>query len=431
MQGETPVRITRFHLFALLVGGLTLLSSSTGFTQPGRGKGDRGGPGGPGGGPGGDRQRGPGGGNFDPNMIFNMISGGRDTITVAEWIAFSAQRRGPQAAEEINAYVQRAGITNGVITREQFSAYLQERMSGGMGRGPGGGGPPQNASPAEQAAWLEERAKSRFSALDLNRDGVLTPSELERKGDRYDDMRDALHAEMDRWDVNKNGQIEFDEFKDFYKSYSEARRGPGGGGYGEDQPAEEEKKKVTVWHVGNLPPDLPPWFSQYDTDKDGQVGLYEWKAAGRPVSEFVAMDMNGDGFLTVEEVMRVEAVAKKKAGKNGDTLAKGPGGQGNYLTSGPGGPGGPGRGPGGPGGPGRGPGGPGGPGRGPGGPGGPGRGPGGPGGPGRGPGGPGGSSYQQGSPQGGSNQQQPGSIPGQGGDQRGQRGPGRGPRGQE
>src|SRR5262245_36878077 len=112
MQGERPVRITRFHLFAMLVGGLTLLSSSTGFTQPGRGKGDRGGQGGPGG-PGGPGrgQGGPGGGgNFDPNMIFNMISGGRDTITVAEWISFSAQRRGPQAAEEINAYVQRAGI---------------------------------------------------------------------------------------------------------------------------------------------------------------------------------------------------------------------------------------------------------------------------------------------------------------------------------
>src|SRR5260370_39059657 len=114
MQGEMPVRITRFHLFALLVGGLMLLSSSTGFTQPGRGKADRGpgspgGPGGPGGG------RGPGGGlNFDPNTFFDKMSGNRDTLTVADWISYSAQKRGPQAAADINSFVQRAGITTGV-----------------------------------------------------------------------------------------------------------------------------------------------------------------------------------------------------------------------------------------------------------------------------------------------------------------------------
>src|SRR5262249_10799801 len=157
---------------------------------------------------------------------------------------------------------------------------------------------------------------------------------------RLDDMRDALRAEMDRWDMNKNGQIEFEEFKEFYKSYSAARASYGGG-YGEDQGYEEEKKKVTGWHVGNLPPELPSWFAQYDTDKDGQVGLYEWKAAGRSVKEFVDMDTNGDGFLTVEEVMRIEMAARKKAGTGPDALARGQGGQGNYMVNmnGPGGPG--------------------------------------------------------------------------------------------
>jgi len=411
------VRFTRFHLFALLVALLTLIATSTGLTQ-------QRGPGGPGGGPGrGPGGPGGGGGGFDPNRVFDFLSGGKDTISVADWIAQSS-RRGPQAAEEINAFVQRAGITNGVVTREQFAQYMQERMAqrGGPGGGTGGrgpgGGPPANASPAEQAAWLDERAKSRFSVLDTNGDGVLTAAELTPKNDRYDDMRNALHSEMDRWDANKNGQIEFDEFKEFYKAYAETRQAQGGGfGPGTDPTSDEEKKKTVVYRYGNLPPDLPAWFAQYDTDHDGQVGLYEWKAARKAsgdlqVALFEQMDTNGDGFLTVEEVLRYEAKSKKAGQDPNTAVAQVPLPQTGaaMFMGGPGGRGlgGPGRGPGGPGGNFTG-----GPGRGPGGPG---RGPGGPG---RGPGGPGAGNFQGGPGQGGQ--------PGQGGDR--QRGP-RGNRGQ-
>jgi hypothetical protein len=52
-----------------------------------------------------------------------------------------------------------------------------------------------------------------------------------------------------------------------------------------------------------LPPGLPAWFREYDTDGDGQIALYEWKAAGQPVERFLAMDSDGDGFLTPDEVL--------------------------------------------------------------------------------------------------------------------------------
>ena len=217
------MRFTRFHLFALLVALLTLIATSTGLTQ-------QRGPGGPGGGPGrGPGGPGGGGGGFDPNRVFDFLSGGKDTISVADWIAQSS-RRGPQAAEEINAFVQRAGITNGVVTREQFARYMQERMAARGGAGGVPGAPPANATPEQQqAAREEQRAKSRFSVLDVNKDGVLTAAELEPKNDRFDDVRNALHSELDRWDANKNGQIEFDEFKEFYKAYAETRQAQGGG----------------------------------------------------------------------------------------------------------------------------------------------------------------------------------------------------------
>jgi lysophospholipase L1-like esterase len=54
---------------------------------------------------------------------------------------------------------------------------------------------------------------------------------------------------------------------------------------------------------GALAP-LPEWFHRLDTDGDGQIGLYEWQASGRPLEEFQRMDRNRDGLLTANEVQR-------------------------------------------------------------------------------------------------------------------------------
>jgi hypothetical protein len=61
-------------------------------------------------------------------------------------------------------------------------------------------------------------------------------------------------------------------------------------------------ERPVVYSGAKLPPGLPAWFAQLDTDKDGQIGLYEWLAAKKPLAEFQAMDRNGDGFLTPDEV---------------------------------------------------------------------------------------------------------------------------------
>jgi Ca2+-binding EF-hand superfamily protein len=53
-----------------------------------------------------------------------------------------------------------------------------------------------------------------------------------------------------------------------------------------------------------LPKGLPAWFKQLDTDGDGQVALHEWRAAGKNLDEFHRYDLNGDGFITVEEMQR-------------------------------------------------------------------------------------------------------------------------------
>src|SRR5262249_50461609 len=53
---------------------------------------------------------------------------------------------------------------------------------------------------------------------------------------------------------------------------------------------------------------LPKWFVEIDTNKDGQVALYEWRQAGKPMDEFKLWDRNDDGFITIEEAMRYNSI---------------------------------------------------------------------------------------------------------------------------
>jgi hypothetical protein len=170
------------------------------------------------------------------------------------------------------------------------------------GRAPGGGptpgGPGGGFNPDTFAEW-------RFHQMDVNGDGVLN----------YDEMDDALKAERDKWDTNKDGFIDLAEYKEYFKARMQAfQEAAAQAGPRPDSPFPEEKK-ATVYRAGKLPPNLPAWFAQYDTDQDGQIGLYEWKAAGQPIAQFLEMDRNGDGFLTPDEVLRAVGA------KHGETSA--------------------------------------------------------------------------------------------------------------
>jgi Ca2+-binding EF-hand superfamily protein len=331
----SSVRLTPLRLALLFGAALFVLGPATGLTQqdpradrkskkggdgsapdagggPGGMKGKWGGQdagGGPGGmkgkwgaqdgsgGPGmGNPGGGPGGRQFDPNMIFNMMSGGQDVIVIA-----NVQSRDPNAKENMTNWATAHGISNGQLTRDQFAQYMQERMAQrGQGNGPGG--------QWGQNRNLDADAEDQFKRLDRNGDGVLTT----------DEMNQSLLAEWQKWDKNGDGQIDLAEYKEYYKARMEARMGNRQGqnnilvdGNGQDL-GQDDDKRPTVYKVGHLPKELPPWFEQMDSDKDGQVGLYEWKKAGGDLHLFAEMDRNGDGFLTVEEVLRYQKMMAHK-----------------------------------------------------------------------------------------------------------------------
>jgi Ca2+-binding EF-hand superfamily protein len=294
------VRNKRLWVLLTIALALALVVANTALTQfqgPGRG-----GRGGRGGGMGGGRW---GGGPPDPNMIFNFMSQGKDYIVIAEM-----RRESDKTA--MTEYAQSKGISNGQLTREQFADYWQQRMAqrqANRGGGPGGrgGGDP---------------AKDAFDRMDVNKDGVLSDAEIPG----------ALRSEMGKWDSNRDGKIQLDEYRAFFKASApaEAAASPGASPIQTTTAPslEELDKRATVYRAGNLPRELQrTWFEQYDTDKDGQVGLYEWKEAGESVATFRAIDANGDGFITAEEALRY---VRKNGGGNTSTGTAVAGGPGNF-----------------------------------------------------------------------------------------------------
>jgi hypothetical protein len=50
---------------------------------------------------------------------------------------------------------------------------------------------------------------------------------------------------------------------------------------------------------------LPSWFEKLDTNGDGQISLFEWRQGGKSPEEFARYDLNNDGLITADEVLRV------------------------------------------------------------------------------------------------------------------------------
>ena len=249
------MNLTRYHLF--LLGGLFLMMMGPlAFTQPG--------PSGPGG----------KGGIKGPisDIVFMMMSGGNDSFEVSK--AQLRERPGStveQQREQLLTFLQKKGITNGVMTKAVFPEYWEERMT-------------------------EMRAK--FANKD-KQGGPPAPPGLPPTA------------------PGSAPAVPTEDVKVQAREYQKSRMAHRGNG-GQNPPSIlepvkpiKEEKGATVYRTGKMPKELPAWFEEADKDKDGQVGLYEWKATGKPVREFMAMDQNGDGFLTAEEVLRYQRATSK------------------------------------------------------------------------------------------------------------------------
>jgi Ca2+-binding EF-hand superfamily protein len=243
-----------------------------------------------------------GGGPWDSSKMFDKMANGKDYVVISDF------RMG---RDEALQWAKDNGINNGQMTREQFANYFSQVIATkfqGIGKGgKGGKGKGGNQNIGGAGVDPDEFAVIRFKQLDLNGDGFLNEDEMSPK----------LRAVWKQYDKNGDGLIDVEEYKAYMRDIRESRNTKNAGSAAvpiEDVIEFDLDKRPTVFRAGKLPEGLPDWFAKYDTDGDGQVGLYEWRKGGKPIAEFQLMDRNGDGLLTAEEVLWYY---KLQAAKNG------------------------------------------------------------------------------------------------------------------
>jgi Ca2+-binding EF-hand superfamily protein len=213
------------------------------------------------------RPGGPGGPGGPPGIaIFAALDADRDNTLNATEIG---------NAPAVLKPLDRNG--DGRLTADEFPAG--RGGPGGRGRGRGGSGvggeaPAEPTSPEELAAML--------MAFDKNNDGKLKKSEVPER----------LQGVFERADDNKDGELTADEIK----KAAAAQPSPTAGGRGEPG-REGEGRRGEPGRGG--PPRRDALFAALDQDGDGALSADEIAAA--PVS-LKKLDANGDGSVAFEEV---------------------------------------------------------------------------------------------------------------------------------
>lgn len=220
---------------------------------------------------------------------FHELAGGG-----AVWHESEITRRGLR--ELFTRAAERLEVTTGEITREQFLRYASDYLNADNS-------PRWSRRPPRTPASEARRA---FDRLDTNQDELLDDTE----------MAAELQQVLLRWDHNGDRQIDPEEYEGYYHSrLRRAAREEGvelPGSEGEIEKPKVASDRPRVYRMGRLPDDLPRWFAEVDEDGDGQLGLYEWKQAGRGSADYLRLDLNSDGFVTVEEMLRVLRHAQKE-----------------------------------------------------------------------------------------------------------------------
>ncbi len=188
--------------------------------------------------------------------------------------------------------------------------------------------------PPERRAMLKSISERRGS-LAYPESGVWTKDDYLSFHAKSEAARSASSGDS-RGGFDPNS---YDRDRGSYNQGGWGQSGWGQGGWGQggfEKKQVEEERPVAI-RYGKLPKGLPEWYDENDLDKDGQVSLYEWRKAGKEVSEFLEMDLNADGLVTADEYLRFtrqQAIDSKVAAYEAGEREPGNWGLGEKLDSG-------------------------------------------------------------------------------------------------
>ena len=209
--------------------------------------------------------------------------------TAAEWRRDDAPNT--QIAELYDRVLQRLELGPvPSIRRDEFVKYIKHILI------------PANPPPPMPGADPTEDADKVFRVLDRNGDGFLQASEFTAK----------LREDRLGIDPKLSGKLTKAEYREYFQTRVStgiettiARR---------EAEKAAEKAAVEKAHaekgVKKGQPEkssamkLPNWFTELDTDMDGQIALSEWRKGGRSIAQFMEMDLDGDGLLTKIEYFK-------------------------------------------------------------------------------------------------------------------------------
>ena len=247
-------------------------SGMSGFGRPMGGERGMGGP--PGGGMGGERPAfGPPGGGMGGERGMGGPPGGGP----------GGPRRGMDPEQGWRMLQGMTGSTGDTVDLARIPPQTQTMLKGWAERS--GGIPLPDSGVMSKAAYIDHFNRSEAAKADFAARGG---SGAGPGGPPTDPSRDR---DRPREDWRQQGPGDWSQ-------------GPGGSGDRRFEKKETEEEAPVAMRYGKLPKDLPGWYDEFDTDKDGQVALYEWRKGGKEMKEFVEMDLNGDGLVTADEYLR-------------------------------------------------------------------------------------------------------------------------------